>query len=266
MPPKRKRFSEFDYYSILHVPKNATFNQIKKTYKKMCILMHPDKHRGDKFAEECFKTVAEAYEVLSDPKSKEIYDRTIGNLASKEAIEYQKNKIVFPSSMWIGLDKIRRKEPFEEEEIGLYGEERYGNFELFLGVTLVDMDACEYARQRILKSNPALIHIPCQARADSSLRVADLDKMIEEYENDSSGRALNKVFIFPKEISIYRIYPDNASEKGWNPKKATSEHPGTILSIIFSKEINEWKEKMSSRFVKMHQQYVGEYGRLQKHF
>lgn len=62
-----------DYYKILEIPKNATDEDIKKAYRKLALKYHPDKNKSPG-AEERFKEVAEAYEVLSDKKKRDIYD------------------------------------------------------------------------------------------------------------------------------------------------------------------------------------------------
>ena len=64
-----------DYYNILGVSKNATADDIKKAYRKMATKYHPDKNPGDKVAEEKFKDINEAKEVLSDPEKRKLYDR-----------------------------------------------------------------------------------------------------------------------------------------------------------------------------------------------
>ncbi|MDR3624249.1 MAG: molecular chaperone DnaJ [Chlamydiales bacterium] len=63
------------YYEILGVTKSATQEEIKKAYRKKALQYHPDKNPGDASAEGRFKEVSEAYEVLSDEKKREIYDR-----------------------------------------------------------------------------------------------------------------------------------------------------------------------------------------------
>lgn len=63
-----------DYYKILGISRNATDEDIKKAYRKLALKYHPDKNKA-KDAEEKFKEVAEAYEVLSDKKKREIYDQ-----------------------------------------------------------------------------------------------------------------------------------------------------------------------------------------------
>jgi molecular chaperone DnaJ len=64
-----------DYYKILGVDRNAPDNEIKSTYRRLAHRYHPDKHQGDKEAEEKFKEINEAYEILKDPKKRAQYDR-----------------------------------------------------------------------------------------------------------------------------------------------------------------------------------------------
>lgn len=64
-----------DYYQILGVGRDASEEEIKKSYRKLALKYHPDRNPGNKEAEEAFKEAAEAYEVLSDPEKREIYDR-----------------------------------------------------------------------------------------------------------------------------------------------------------------------------------------------
>lgn len=64
-----------DYYAILGVPRNATQEEIKRAYRRLAMQYHPDRNPGNKEAEERFKEISEAYEVLSDPQKRAIYDR-----------------------------------------------------------------------------------------------------------------------------------------------------------------------------------------------
>ena len=64
-----------DYYEVLGLQKDAGADDIKKAYRKMAMKYHPDRNPGDKNAEEKFKEVGEAYEVLSDPDKKARYDQ-----------------------------------------------------------------------------------------------------------------------------------------------------------------------------------------------
>jgi len=63
-----------DYYKILGVDKSATQDEIKKKYRKLALKYHPDRNPGDKSAEEKFKEITEANEVLSDPEKRKKYD------------------------------------------------------------------------------------------------------------------------------------------------------------------------------------------------
>jgi curved DNA-binding protein len=64
-----------DYYQILGVDKKATTDEIKRAYRKLAMKYHPDRNPGNKGAEEKFKEINEAQEVLSDPKKRERYDQ-----------------------------------------------------------------------------------------------------------------------------------------------------------------------------------------------
>jgi curved DNA-binding protein len=63
-----------DYYKTLGVSRDATPQEIKKSYRKLAIKHHPDKNKGEPAAEEKFKTINEAYAVLSDPEKRQAYD------------------------------------------------------------------------------------------------------------------------------------------------------------------------------------------------
>ena len=69
MAPKR------DFYKVLGVPKNASEDEIKKSYRKLAMKFHPDRNQGDASAEVKFKEAKEAYEMLSDAEKRAAYDQ-----------------------------------------------------------------------------------------------------------------------------------------------------------------------------------------------
>src|SRR5262245_16708857 len=64
-----------DYYEILGVKRDAKPEEIKKAYRRLARKYHPDVNPGDKAAEDRFKQMSEAFDVLSDPKKRKVYDR-----------------------------------------------------------------------------------------------------------------------------------------------------------------------------------------------
>ncbi|MCC7001539.1 MAG: DnaJ domain-containing protein, partial [Gemmatimonadaceae bacterium] len=64
-----------DFYSTLGVSKTASDDEIKQAYRKLAMQFHPDRNGGSKEAEEKFKAITEAYDVLRDPQKRAAFDR-----------------------------------------------------------------------------------------------------------------------------------------------------------------------------------------------
>src|SRR5438445_12739004 len=71
----RREWFEKDYYQVLGVAKNASAAEIKKAYRKLAQEHHPDRNRGNKEAEERFKEISAAYDVLGDKDKRTSYDQ-----------------------------------------------------------------------------------------------------------------------------------------------------------------------------------------------
>src|SRR2546429_8650109 len=73
-----------DYYEVLGLGRNASEEEVKRAYRKLAVQFHPDKNPDDPHAEEKFKALGEAYDVLMDPDKRAAYDR-FGHAAFAQA-------------------------------------------------------------------------------------------------------------------------------------------------------------------------------------
>ena len=64
-----------DFYDTLGISREASDNDIKSAYRKLAMKYHPDRNQGDASAEQKFKDVSQAYEILKDPKKRQTYDQ-----------------------------------------------------------------------------------------------------------------------------------------------------------------------------------------------
>src|SRR2546430_11320010 len=78
-----------DPYSVLGVSKTASAEEIKKTYRKLAKKLHPDMNPGDKKAEERFKEVSNAFEIVGDPKKRSLWDE-FGEISTRPGFDESK--------------------------------------------------------------------------------------------------------------------------------------------------------------------------------
>jgi len=117
-----------NYYQILGIERNSSLPEIKKAYRKLATKFHPDKNGGDKFFEERFKEIQEAYEVLTTPLKKERYDneydvffnkqKTHQTTSNKNKTEYTQSKsYTEKENQQKEYDKKRKEEQAERARV-----------------------------------------------------------------------------------------------------------------------------------------------------
>ena len=108
---------ERDYYEVLGVSRKAKSDEIKKAYRRLALKYHPDKNPGDKEAEQKFKEAANAYEVLSNPEKRKMYDlRGYAGLEDMGFHGFENNDDIFSSFGDIFGDIFGKR--FYKESIG----------------------------------------------------------------------------------------------------------------------------------------------------
>jgi curved DNA-binding protein CbpA len=81
------------YYEILGIPRHSTESEIKSAYRQLALQYHPDVHPNKAYAEERFKQINEAYQVLSDPEKRAIYDQLGDNWLTAQRTQHDESKV-----------------------------------------------------------------------------------------------------------------------------------------------------------------------------
>lgn len=122
-----------DFYETLGIPKNATDTQVKAAYRKMALKWHPDKNKAPE-ASEKFKTINQAYETLSDPKKKQMYDQYGHDAYTRQGATSQGNPNAgYQNGPFNYTYSSSGGNPFEGFDFGGGNVDPYDIFESFFG-------------------------------------------------------------------------------------------------------------------------------------
>lgn len=116
-----------DYYKILEVNRTATQAEIKKSYRRLAMLYHPDRNKNNPKAEERFKEIAEAYAVLSDVDKRQKYDQISGYQSQQTSTSYDSESYRHTGS-WYNEDYSDDEDLYEEPQDSSKFSEFFKNF------------------------------------------------------------------------------------------------------------------------------------------
>jgi curved DNA-binding protein len=172
-----------DYYKILGVERKASEAEIRKAYRKLAMQYHPDRNPEDKQAEERFKEINEAYQVLSDPQKRAHYDRLGSDYSNWQRRGAPGD---FNWDQYGGFPGGTRVSPDEMQDIfsdffrtifGIRGEEpgsRHSQAQGYQQELEISLDEAYKGTTRVLQSNgkQKQVRIPAGVRTGSKVRVA----------------------------------------------------------------------------------------------
>jgi curved DNA-binding protein len=172
-----------DYYKILGVERKASEAEIRKAYRKLAMQYHPDRNPENKQAEERFKEINEAYQVLSDPQKRAHYDRLGSDYSNWQRRGAPGD---FNWDQYGGFPGGTRVNPDEMQDIfsdffrtifGIRGEEpgsRYSQAQGYQQELEISLDEAHKGTTRVLQSNgkQKQVRIPAGVRTGSKVRVA----------------------------------------------------------------------------------------------
>ncbi len=205
-----------DYYQILGISKSATEVEIKKAYRKLALQYHPDRNKGDKVAEDKFKEVTKAYEVLSDQQKRQTYDQ-FGEAAFEQGsaggaggpfggfggFGGQQGPFTYTYSN-SSSDFGGFSDPFEIFEQFFGGGNPFGRStrRTTYSLTISFMDAVKGATKKVnLDGNAQTIKIPQGVDNGSRVRFGEIDVVIE-VTPDRRFRREGYDIVSDKEISF----------------------------------------------------------------
>ena len=148
-----------DYYGILGLPRTATQSDVKKRYRRLARRTHPDVNQGLKVAEELFKLVNEAYNVLSNPERRRQYDASLRVASEKSApriIDQKKKDLetIARTITAVAKSPVSYDDFFEAYGLWLrldYDQGRFKSYSKGTPHTVAEIDEIERLKKRITK-------------------------------------------------------------------------------------------------------------------
>lgn len=193
-----------DYYSILEVSKSATLEEIKKAYRQQALKWHPDKHTGEekKKAEDRFKEVNQAYEVLKDPQKRQMYDQVGHSAYSQQGQGFgggspfgggQQGPFRYSYSTSANMDDMFGgfSDPFDifEQFFGGGGFNRQQARKPVYSIDLKFMDAVKGAEKEVsINGQKKAIKIPAGVDDNTRIRFSDFDILIKVIPHETFKR------------------------------------------------------------------------------
>jgi len=205
-----------DYYEILGVPKNATLDEIKAAYRRLALKWHPDRNKSPE-ATEKFKQINQAYEVLSDPKKREIYDqygeaafRQGGFPGGGQTYTYRQGPFTYTyttsgSGFPFDFDFEGFSDPFEifEQFFGFqspFSQTRRKRHDIYEITLSFDEAVRGVTKEIVIKGKRYTVKIPAGVDEGNRIRFSDFDLLIHVRPHSYFKREGQDLYL-EKEIS-----------------------------------------------------------------
>jgi len=208
--------SQQDYYEILGVSKNATADELKRAYRQQALKWHPDRHQGEekKTAEAKFKEINQAYEVLSNPEKRRMYDQVGHTTFTQQSATggfggqnpfaggFRQGPFTYTYSTNVNAEDLFGgfSDPFEIFEQFFGGGNPFGGRtrarKPLYSVELSFMDAVKGVMREVsIEGRKKTIKIPAGVDDNTRVRFTDFDIVVKVAEHDTFKRQGQDVVI-----------------------------------------------------------------------